>query len=349
MDKKLAYAKKDVIDWLLEENNPSVRYFTLRDILKKKESDIAVKAARALIPQSTIIKKIFAKQHPRGYWEDPQSPYIPKYKASYWQIMILGQLGMDRTDKRVSKACEYVFQFQHAEGGFSGDTKKTALREYNWRLRRGKKLPAFKEWMRTKIYEGQMSCLTGNMVAVLIRLGYENDPRVKKALKWLVQVQNNDGGWLCPYWRAHIKDTHSCFMGTICPLDAFSEVSKKNQTKEMKQTIKKGAEFFLMHHLFKADHHNFKIINSAWLKLAFPYFFYNIVRGLDILTKLGYAHDERLNDAVKVLLQKCKKDGTWRLENAPVGRMHVNFETIGKPSKWLTLIAYRILKNVQRQ
>jgi len=36
------------------------------------------------------------------------------------------------------------------------------------------------------------------MAAALIRIGYGNDPRVRKALKWLVKIQNKDGGWLCP-------------------------------------------------------------------------------------------------------------------------------------------------------
>ena len=73
----------------------------------------------------------------------------------------------------------------------------------------------------------------------------------------------------------------------------------------MKQTIKRGTEFVLMHRLFKADHHNYKIIKKSWLKFGFPWFYnYNILRGLDILTKLGYTRDKRLNDAVKVLLKK---------------------------------------------
>jgi hypothetical protein len=341
--------EKRVIDWLLEENNPSVRYVTLRDLLNRKERSSEVKAAKRAISTSKTITKIFSQQNAKGYWLDPLSPYHPKYKASYWQVMILSQLGLDKTDTRIKKACEHILRFQHSEGGFSGDTKKTARREYNWRLKRGKQLPSFKKWLRIKIYEGQMSCLTGNIVTALIKLGYRNDPHVKRALTWLVGVQNKDGGWLCPYWHAHIRDTHSCFMGTICPLDAFSMVPEKYRSKKMKQAIKKGAEFLLMHHLFQADHHNFKIINRAWLELTFPYFFYNIVRGLDVLTRLGYTNDERLNDAINILLQKRDKDGTWKLENAPVGRMHTNVETVGKPSKWITFIACRILKSVQER
>lgn len=336
-----------MINWLLEEANPSVRYFTLRDILGKSKNDPQVRAAKRVIPESSLMKKIFSKQNPMGYWEEAANPYHPKYKASYWQIMILGQLGMDKTNEKVRNACEYIFQFQSGEGGFSSQTKETALKEYEWLLKKGRKLPSRGEWVSSIVFEHQYSCLTGNMAAALIRIGYADDSKVKKALEWLVKIQNKDGGWLCPYWRAHVRDKHGCFYGTICPLEAFSEAPKAILTREMKQTIERGAEFLLMHHLFKADHHDLKVINRSWLKLGFPWFYgYNILRGLDVLTKLGFVKDERLNDAIQILMQKQQKNGAWLLESAPIGRMHANIEPKGKPSKWITLIALKILKRL---
>jgi hypothetical protein len=335
------------IQWLLEESNPSVRYFTLRDILCKDENDSQVVTAKRAILESEVVKKILKKQNPVGYWEEPANPYHPKYKSSYWQIMTLGQLGVDKACEKVRRACEYIFQFQLSEGGFMSETRETALGEYEWLRQKGKKLPSLNEWVSSKIFEHQYSCLTGNMAAALIRIGYENDPRVRRALNWLVKIQNVDGGWLCPYWRAHIKDRHGCFYGTICPLEAFSEVRKENLTDEMKEAIERGAEFLLMHRLFKADHHNYKVINTAWLKLSFPWFYgYSILRGLDVLTNFGYVNDERLSDAIEVLLQKRQSNGTWILESAPIGRMHVNIEVKGKPSKWTTLMALRVLKRL---
>jgi len=339
--------KESPIDWLLEESNPSIRYFTLQDILGKSENDPQVMAAKRGIPESQILRRTFQKQNPEGYWEEPFNPYHPKYKSSYWQTMTLAQLGIDKTDKRVKKACEYIFQFQLKDGGFSSYTLKGAMEEHALLLKKGKKLPPLDVFTSSLVFEHQYSCLTGNIATALIRLGYESDSRVNKALNWLVKIQNKDGGWLCPYWRAHIKDKHGCFYGTICPLEAFSEVKKENLTKEMKETIEKGADFLLMHRLFKADHHSYKVINKSWLKLSFPWFYgYNILRGLDILTKLGYVKDERLNDAVEVLLQKRQSNGTWILESTPTGRMQVNIEVKGKPSKWITLIALRVLKRL---
>lgn len=263
-------ADKSFLNWLLEEENPSVRYFALKDLLDRKENDPELVQTKYSISESKIITRILSRQRPEGYWEEPDNPYLPKYKASYWTIMTLAVLGADKDDTRIGEACEYIFQFQHKEGGFTSHTKKTALREYDWHLKRRKALPPFKEWAKQKIHDDQLSCLTGNMVAALIRLGYLDDPRVRKAIDWLVKIQNKDGGWLCPYWTTHIKDHHACFYGTICPLEAFSEVPKKYLTSEMKETIKRGAEFLLMHHLFKADHHNYETINKAWLTISFP-------------------------------------------------------------------------------
>jgi len=345
------FLSKSPIKWLLEKENPSVRYFALRDLLDKEETDSEVREARAAIPSSKVVSKIFSKQQHEGYWEKKESPYHPKYKSTYWQIMTLGQLGLDKTNKRVQKACGFIFNLQLAEGGFSSYTRKRALQEYEWMRTRThlkeKLQPEPETWAESLVSEHQYSCLTGNVCSAMLRIGYSADARVKKALNWLIKIQNRDGGWLCPYWKAHIKDTHGCFYGTICPLEAFSEVSENQRSQKMKNTIEKGVEFLLMHRLYKADHHGYKIINRQWLKLSFPWFYgYHILRGLSVLTKLGYIEDERLKDALTILLQKRCADGTWLLESAPAGRMQANIETIGKPSKWITLNALKVIKRL---
>ena len=342
--------KADPVDWLLDRNNPSVRYFTLRDILDYPESSAEVLSAKESIRDYEKVTRIFDKQNPEGYWEQAGQPYNPKYKGTYWQIMILSQLGLDRSDERVRKSCEYIFQFQLADGGFSTFEEEGAKREYHWVEKRmssqGRESPNFKIWSKGTIREYEMSCLTGNIAASLIKLGYAEDERVRRALEWLVNVQNQDGGWLCPYWKAHIKDVHGCFMGTITPLDAFSQVATELGNPEMNTAIERGVEFLLMHRLFRADHHEFRTINANWLKFGFPWFFYDILRGLSVVTKLGYTRDERLNEALEILVQKQNAEEKWNLEYTPSGRMHNDLERKGEPSKWITLLALKVLKRI---
>jgi hypothetical protein len=342
--------RKNPLEWLTNKENPSVRYHSLTHLLDQAPHHPDVLETRNLINSDHKVTRLLSKQNPEGYWESPTEPYNPKYKASYWQIMILGMLGLDRSNPMITRAVEHVFQFQHKEGGFTEYGEEVARRMFHEvkdkQLSRNREPPLEHQWIRERIHEFQLTCLTGNVCLALTRLGYASDRRVKKALQWLLEVQNKDGGWLCPYWRAHKNDKHGCFMGTITPLDALTELPHKHRTPEMKKSIQAGAEFLLMHRLFRADHHEFKVINESWFKLGFPQFFYDILRGLSVICKADLANDERIDEALRILLEKQQADGRWVLESSPISRMQTNLEQKAKPSKWITLKALRVIKSV---
>ena len=65
---------------------------------------------------------------------------------------------------------------------------------------------------------------------------------------------------------------------------------------------------------------------------------------LGILTTLGY-RDERMQEAVDLVISKQDDDGRWSLENTFNGRFQTNIEQKGKPSKWVTLNALKVLKS----
>ncbi|RDE12251.1 MAG: hypothetical protein C4K47_08530 [Candidatus Thorarchaeota archaeon] len=350
---RISYLRADSTGWLLEQDNASVRYFALRDLLECPPKDPEVLDAKLRIGASEQVTKIFLKQKPDGHWERPEEPYQPKYKASYWQVMLLGMLGLDKSDERVRSAINHIFSFQHEEGGFAQYGAEGARAEYDYVSHRasryGKTILSFRPWAEKELHDSQMSCLTGNVSLALIRLGYSRDARLRKALNWLVKVQNLDGGWLCPYWGAHIHDKHGCFMGTITPLHAFAEYPKKYRTPGMQKAIETGVEFLLMHRLFKADNHGFKVIKPSWLTLSFPQFFYDILRALLVVTSLGYAADERIDDALKEILHRQNEKGRWAVEATLAGRLQTTLEKQGRPSKWITLDALRVIKNVVKE
>jgi len=347
MTNRNSVTKADPITWLLEPDNPTVRYLTLRHLLGRPKGDPQVEAARAAIPHSRVAQRVFARQASDGHWGDAATPYKPKYKATYWTLMVLGHLGLRRDDQRVQRAVDYVFRFQQPNGGFAETGEVGARREYDYvvqrRKARGKETPDESVFVPDLIHQMTLSCLTGNVVAALLRLGYGDDPRLSRAVDWLVSIQNADGGWLCPYWKAHIRDKHSCLYGSICPLEAFSEIPEERRPPAVQEAAARAAEFLLMHRLYRADHHDFRVINPNWLKLAFPWFYnYNILRGLWVLTRLG-VHDERMADALMVLREKQTPEGKWLLESTPYGRMQANLEKKGQPSKWVTLKALWVL------
>jgi hypothetical protein len=334
--------KTGALAWLLQTDNPSVRYLALRHLVRRPESDREVQETRLAIPHSHWAARIFAKQAAGGYWRDPANPYLPKYKSTYWTLFLLGHLSMSCSDERVQRAVQHIFGFQQPDGGFAEYGVEGARREYSYvasRRARGRQLPDEGGFVADHVHQMTLSCLTGNVVAALLRFGCSDDPRLWRAVDWLVKIQRHDGGWLCPYWKAHVRDKHSCFYGTMAALEGLAETAEDRRSPAIQQAISKGAEFLLMHRLYRADHHDWEVINPNWLRLAFPWFYgYSILRGLWVLSRLGY-RDERMSDALAALQEKRTADGTWILESTPQGQMQTNLEKKDQPSTWLTLYA----------
>ena len=73
----------------------------------------------------------------------------------------------------------------------------------------------------------------------------------------------------------------------------------------------------------------------------------DILEILDILTRLGY-RDERMNEAIEVVLSKQGEDGRWRQENRFNGRFATTIERNGATSKWVTLNALKTLRALSK-
>ena len=332
MDNWKSILHADPIPWLLEDNNPSVRYFTLIDILEKAENDPVVKEAKEEIMKKGMVPKILAKQKEEGCWEDSQKFYTAKYKGTVWQIIILAELAADGKGSRIKKACEFLLEN-------SQDRKSNG----------------FSIWVSAKTGGGRPSgvipCLTGNLVCSLIKLGYLQDVRVQKGINWITTYSRFDDGINerpkgGPFDRfVACWGKHSCHMGVLKTIKALAEIPLNQRSKEVKNTIEEGAEYFLKHHIYKRSHDLSRVSKPGWLRLGFPLMYQtDILEILGILTRLGY-HDERMQEAIDRLISKQDNQGRWKLESTFNGRFQTNIEQKGKPSKWITLNALKVLKN----
>ena len=88
------------------------------------------------------------------------------------------------------------------------------------------------------------------------------------------------------------------------------------------------------------------LIDPKWLQFSYPTrWHYDVLRGLDYFRDAGTAPDARLAEAVDLVRSKRQPDGTWLLENSHPGRIHFPLdEGDGRPSRWNTLRALRVLK-----
>lgn len=331
-----AALKSDPTEWLLEEENPSVRYFTLRDILDSPEDDRAVRSARREIMRRGTVPEVLEKQSSPAYAAAYPRFYTDKYDGLVWSLIVLAELGADATPQ-IRAQCEYLLANaqETQDGGFS---MHTAQRTGGGRI--------------TEV----IPCLTGNMVWSLIRFGYLDDPRLQKAIAWMTRYARfNDGveetPQVPPYDRFEMCwGKHVCHMGVVKILKALSAIpNEQRKTGDVGETIQKATEFLLMHHIYKRSHDLRRTSKPGWLKFGFPLMYQtDALEVLDILTGLG-VHDSRMDEAVDAVVAKQDTMGRWHAENTfGSDRLLVPIGQKGEQSKWITLRAVRVLKRYRQ-
>ncbi len=319
-------AAAKIIPWLLEESQPVVRSATLVDLLGRKETDPEVRSARSKIGKLGWASDQLRAQGPKGYWEshEPRNVkewidflYYPKYLSTNWRALVLADFGLHRSDPRIKRIAELLFEFK---------------------LRLSSPFNFFHE----------EACVVGNTARMLTRFGYADDFRVRKLFDWLIEDQRKDGGWNCSHGTPGTLDVWE-------PLAAFASVPRSQRSARMEQAIARGLEFYLQRRLFREGPRY-----APWFRLHYPnHYYYDILVGLDLVTRLGAAGDRRLRPALKLLADKRRPDGSWWIDrlhpdvSGPDAAQYrkgvtpLRIEEPGRPSKWITLQALRVLKRVE--
>ena len=318
-------SSRKVVEWLLEESQPSVRYLTLIDLLGRRQSDPEVTEAHSSISKWGWARDILRLQKTDGTWESKSDLphgfgrlYVPKYTSTNWMAIVLSDLGLDKSNEQVRKAADLFF----------------------------------KEWLAIPSGENIFNdevCIVGNTARMLTRFGYGNDPKVRKLFDRLVEDQKEDGGWHC--FQSN-KGTLDCWEA----LAAFAALPKSTWTRRIKNSIERGAEFYLKRGLLNEDGTKY----LPWFRFHYPnHYYYDLLVGLRVITGLGFGGDKRLQPALNILKEKRRGDGTWLLDavHPDVGKgagyrvrkgvKRFALEEPGKPSKWNTLNALAVLKKVE--
>ncbi|MBE0410318.1 MAG: nitrogen fixation protein NifH [Anaerolineales bacterium] len=322
---------QDVLDWLLErdEDNPSVRYFTLTDLLDKPADDPQVVDAREKVMVSGPVPSILDAQSPEGYWAKPGSGYSPKYRATSWQILFLAELGADPTDERVRRGCEYLLSHSITSDGAFGVYRDLSPR-------------------------GALHCLNGNLLYALGRLGWSDDPRLHKALVWQAgavlgegHIQYYQSGTSGPAFACGVNLGQPCAWCANKALRAMLGMPASLRTPEVERAIQVGVDFLFSRDPAVADYPYSGKVSPAWFKFGFPLSYWSdVLETVDLLVKAGYGDDPRLGNALDFILSKQDKQGRWYMRNSLNGKMWADIERRGKPSKWVTLRALRVLKEI---
>src|SRR5208282_6311344 len=91
-------------------------------------------------------------------------------------------------------------------------------------------------------------------------------------------------------------------------LAALAEIPERARDKSVRRSIESGAEFYLRHHLMEEGRKPY----PPWYRIHYPnHYYYDLLVGLRILTRLGYGSDPRLGPALRWLRSKRGKGGAW--------------------------------------
>jgi hypothetical protein len=328
-----SYLNQDSVEWLLEqdETNLGIRYFALHDLLDRPETDPEVMQARQQVMVSGPVPAILNAQAPEGYWVKPGGGYTPSYRSTIWQIMFLAELGADPTDERVQRGCAYLLDHAIANNnGFSMGQRP--------------------------VPSGVVHCLNGDLVGALLRLGYENDPRVQAAVEW--QARAITGQQMVKYYRSATSGPNfgcgynqhqPCAWGAVKAMRGMLATHPDRRSPLLQRAIQMGAEFLLSRDLAVADYPYSEQVSSSWFRFGFPLSYRSdVLEALQVLVLLGYGRDRRLANGIDLILSKQDSHGRWKMERSLNGKLWHDIEQKGAPSKWITLRALRLLKGIAR-
>jgi hypothetical protein len=171
---------------------------------------------------------------------------------------------------------------------------------------------------------------------------------VHRIVDRLLGEQLADGGWNC---EAANGSTRSSFNTTICVLEALLEHERATGgSPEVTEARLRGQEYLLERRLFRRRSTGEVIERdrkggAAWTRFAFPTWWrYDVLRGLEYLRRAGVTPDERMAEAIDLVASTGDGNGRWPLEVRHPGQTPIEVdEGVGRPSRWNTLRALRVL------
>jgi hypothetical protein len=307
--------------WLLE-GEAFVRYRTFIDLLKRPEDDSEALKARGNISKNPLVRRIFDRRNPDGYWGTPKDihNWWPKKDTTFWVLGTLADFGFTHDDPRVARACEYVFGEQFESGAFGWGPPST---------------PG--------------DCFTGILCESLAKLGYGSDPRLERAYRWLMDRQRLDGGFWCKNMglpgRPREREP-SCAFGTLCVLGALAQNSELRESEVAKRALKFLLRCWENRGKVKYAGHDSQI-GRGWEKLKYPFTDYRILKYLDILSRFESARkDRRMIPMMGLLISKQDERGRFTPESIHKCWSGFDFGQKKEPSRWITMIVYRIMRRM---
>jgi hypothetical protein len=303
--------------WLME-GDPAIRWQTLRDLLDAPEPEWQAERRRTL--ETGWGAQLLAQQDAEGVWGG--GLYSPKWISSTYTLLSLIHIGLPPGCAPARQGARLLLDRELGETCDEPFARK------------------LKDMDR---------CIVGMLLQIAVYFDL-NEARIEALVENLLQEVMPDGGWNCRKDRKmsyRPPPHHSSFHTTFNVLDglmAYVETRDRPHSESVRSAMQAARELMLQHRLVYSDHTG-QVINPNFTRLVYPYrWHYNLLRGLEHFASAGAPRDARLQEAINLLLDKRKPDGAWPLAHKYEAKVFFHMERVGKPSRWVTLRALRVLR-----
>lgn len=302
--------------WLLE-SDPAIRWQVMQDLMNAPVSEVA--AERAKVAREGMGAQLLALQASDGKWGG--AAWNRGWDSTIHVLALLRVMGLDPTCEEARRALGLVRD------------------RVTWK---GCGPPEIED---NPFFAGEVEpCINGQVGMVGGYFGQD----VRRIVDRLLGEQLPDGGWNC---EAPERSQRSSFNTTICVLEALIEHERTfGHDSAVVAARLRGQEYLLERSLFRRRSTGEVITRDRkggndWTRFAFPtWWHYDVLRGLEYLRRADATPDERLTEAIDLVVSKRDEEGRWPLELQYPGRMPVQLsDSEGKPSRWNTLRAMRVL------
>lgn len=289
----------------LLDSDPAIRWQVMTDLTD--EAPNVISAERSRVATEGWGAALLARQSPSGKWGGQREN--AGLLITFYTLVVLMDLGLDSASKQARKMVSRVeklrFKWHSNRPFFHGETEP---------------------------------CINGRILA----LGaYFKEPDDELANQ-LLDEQLDDGGWNCEA----PKSRRSSFHTTICVLEgllAYERVGRKSA--DVTKARQRAENYLLERHLFRSLRTG-EAISKSWLRFSFPPFWhYDVLRGLDYFRSAGRKPDDRLSEAIEILIKRRHQNGRWPLNLLHPEYIPLKMETeVGHASRWNTLRALRVVR-----
>jgi hypothetical protein len=294
-----------VIPWLLESDLPSVRYWTLIQVLDQPPDAPEVTEAKKQIVERGPAAEILRHYGGEGRWEGERSYYTYKYTSTHWQLLLLAELAADGHDERIAAACQRMTAEIHREE-----------RPIIW------------------------PCFHGNLVGYLHALGHGEDERVLQFESKLAQAGLGEK-WQCE-WNGNLPCAWGAARA-LWGFSRIPPARRSSDVKEaIEAGVRFLGRFKLREGNYPTATRRHSLWARLNFPLFYQA---DVLFILRVLADLGRLEEKpTFHRAVAWLESRARNDGRWNGVSPYRRRMWVPLEPSGRPSKWATWQVLYILK-----